>query len=128
MSRLLPPPPSRFRASASPVVVRRRGVSRCWRMPGWPLLLALASLACPGKLRCTTYAEQTLQRWHTLCDDGTHAVSRYNRVPDCWETTMTSSRRTSCTVCMHPQTRQVELHSPEGRCHHIGEVTCMSLL
>jgi hypothetical protein len=32
--------------------------------------------------RCTTYREQTLGRLQTLCDDGTRAVSTYNRMPE----------------------------------------------
>jgi hypothetical protein len=110
MSRLLPRHRSRLRASASPVVVRRRGVFRHWSMLGWLLLVALASPVWPATLRCTTYEENTLNRFHTLCDEGTRAVSRYNKTLERWETTITSSPRTSCTARMHPHTRRVELH------------------
>jgi hypothetical protein len=61
-------------------------------------------------LRCTTYEERTLQRWYTICDDGTRAVSRYNRVHDRWETTITASPRPSCIARMNPRTPQVEVH------------------
>jgi hypothetical protein len=82
----------------------------------WTLLtlllgFVLTSPAWSATLRCTTYEEKTLNRLHTLCDDGTRAVSRYNTILERWETTITSSPRTSCTARMHPQTRQVELHS-----------------
>jgi hypothetical protein len=42
-------------------------------------LLILCGLTSPGltaTVHGTTYEDQTLQRWHTLCDDGTRAVSR----------------------------------------------------
>jgi hypothetical protein len=33
------------------------------------LLLALTSPALISPVRCTTYEEKTLSRWHTVCDD-----------------------------------------------------------
>jgi hypothetical protein len=110
MSKVLPRHHSPLRASASPVVVTRLRVFRCWSMLGWLLLLALASPAWSGMLRCTTYEEKTSARFHTLCDDGTRAGSRYNTTLERWETTITSSPRTSCTAHMHPYARQVERH------------------
>jgi hypothetical protein len=41
------------------------------------VLLALASPALAGPVRCTTYEEKTLHRLQTLCDDGTRAVSTW---------------------------------------------------
>src|SRR6266511_6061684 len=109
MSRVLPPPSSPLGDLASPVVVMRRGMLRRWHMLEWLLLLTLASPVWPATLRCTTYEEKTLQRWHTLCDDGTRAVSRYNRRLDRWETTITESPRQSCTARMDPHTKQAEV-------------------
>jgi hypothetical protein len=43
------------------------------------LLLALATPALAATTRCTTYEEKTMQRLQTLCDDGTRAVSTYNK-------------------------------------------------
>jgi hypothetical protein len=51
------------------------------------LLLALASSALAGPVRCTTYEEKSLGRLQTVCDDGTRA----------------------CTRQMNPRTRQVEV-------------------
>jgi hypothetical protein len=79
-------------------------------MLGWLLLVALASPAWSGMLRCTTYEVKTLNRLHTLCDDGPCAVSRYNKTSEHWETTMISNPPPACTARMHPQTRQLELH------------------
>lgn len=52
------------------------------------LLLALASPAWAGTY-CTTYAEKILGRLQTLYDDGTRAVSTWNRTMARWETTVT---------------------------------------
>jgi hypothetical protein len=41
--------------------------------------LLLTSPALAGEVCCTTYEEKTLSRLHTVCDDGTRAVSTYNR-------------------------------------------------
>jgi hypothetical protein len=79
----------------------------------WSLLsllgLALASPMLAGTLHCSTYEEKTLQRWHTICDDGTRAVSRYNRILDRWETTITASPRNTGIGRMDPHTHQVEV-------------------
>jgi hypothetical protein len=70
MFRVLPPPPSLSKVLASPAIVGRRG-----RLQRWSLIvllgLALANPTLAGTLHCTTYEEKTLQRWHTICDDGT---------------------------------------------------------
>jgi hypothetical protein len=50
------------------------------------LLLALATPALAGAVRCTTYEEKTLGRLHTVCDDGTRGISTYNQILDRWET------------------------------------------
>ena len=52
------------------------------------LILVWASPALAGSVRCTTYEEKTLGRLQTLCDDGTRAVSTYNRTLERWETTV----------------------------------------
>jgi hypothetical protein len=75
------------------------------------LLLALASPALAGPVRCTTYEEKTLGRLQTLCDDGTRAVSTYNRTLDRWDTTVTPPPGQRCTGALNPRTRQWE-----GRC------------
>jgi len=75
------------------------------------LLLALASPALAGPVRCTTYEEKTLGRWQTLCDDGTRAVSTYNRTLSRWESTVTPPPGKTCTGQLNPKT-----HQWEGRC------------
>jgi hypothetical protein len=52
------------------------------------LLLALASPAWAGSVRCTTYEEKSLGRLRTLCDDGTWAVHTYNKTLARWESTV----------------------------------------
>ena len=86
---------------------------RPWRGPIilliLPLWLGVMSPALASTVHCTTYEEKLLQRRHTLCDDGTHAVSRYTQLLDRWETMMTESPRHSCTARMDPYTKQVEV-------------------
>jgi hypothetical protein len=53
------------------------------------LLLLGSGVALAGSVRCTTYEEKTLNRLQTLCDDGTRAVSTYNRTLSRWESTVT---------------------------------------
>jgi hypothetical protein len=76
----------------------------------WVLALLLL-LATPtwAATRCTTYQEKTLGRLQTLCDDGTRAVSTYNRTLERWDTTITESLKKSCTGHLNPRTRQVEV-------------------
>jgi hypothetical protein len=69
--------------------------------------LAIVNPTLAGTLHCTTYEEKTLQRRHTICDDGSRAVSRYNTVLDRWETTITASPHHTCTGRMNPRTQQV---------------------
>jgi hypothetical protein len=75
------------------------------------LLLALASPALAGPVRCTTYEEKTLGRLQTLCDDGTRAISTYNRTLSRWESTVTPPPGQRCTGRLNPKTWQWE-----GRC------------
>jgi hypothetical protein len=80
-----------------------------WR---WLLVaLALASPAWAATTRCTTYEEKTLHRLQTLCDDGTRAVSTYNKILERWESTITPPPGKRCTGQLNPKTRQWE-----GRC------------
>lgn len=72
-------------------------------------LLLLVSPALAGPVRCTTYDEQTLNRRHTVCDDGTRAVSTWSPTLQRWETTITTSPRQGCTGRLNPITRQVEV-------------------
>jgi hypothetical protein len=77
-----------------------------------PILLSLllwAGLTWAGTTRCTTYEEKTLNRLHTLCSDGTRAISTYNRALERWETTITGSPRKACSARMNPSTKQLEV-------------------
>jgi hypothetical protein len=65
---------------------------RCSRWGLVLLLLALASPALAGPVRCTTYEEKTLGRLQTLCDDGTRAVSTWSPTLGRWDTTVTPRR------------------------------------
>jgi hypothetical protein len=69
------------------------------------LLLTLASSA-PAGTSCTTYEEKTLNRWQTLCSDGTRAISTYNRALQQWDTTVTS-----------PPTLTPSQRAPRGKEH-----------
>jgi len=108
MSKAPLSPLRRLRVLAAPATIRRRG-----KLARWGLLtllrLALVNPTWAGTLQCTTYEEKTLQRWHTICNDGTRAVSRYNRVLNRWETTITTSPHSICTGRMNPRTQQVEV-------------------
>jgi hypothetical protein len=74
------------------------------------VLLALASPALAASVgRCLTYEEKTLHRLQTVCDDGTKAISTYNRVLDHWDTTITASPRRDCTERLDPRTKQIEV-------------------
>jgi hypothetical protein len=75
------------------------------------VLVAVVLLVRPAwsATRCTTYEEQTLGRLHTVCSDGTRAVSTYNRTLERWDTTITESPRKACTGRMNSITKQVEV-------------------
>jgi hypothetical protein len=60
-------------------------------------------------MRCTTYEEKTLNRLHTLCSDGTRAISTYNQTLEQWDTTITGSPRKTCRARMNPNTKQMEV-------------------
>jgi hypothetical protein len=72
-------------------------------------LLLWAGLSWAGTTRCTTYEERALNRLHSLCSDGTRAVSTYNRALERWETTITGSHRKICRARMNPSTKQMEV-------------------
>jgi hypothetical protein len=76
------------------------------------LLLALASPALAGSVQhCLTYEEKSLGRLQIICDDGTRAISTYNRTLERWDTTVTPPLGQTCTGQLNPRTRQWE-----GRC------------
>lgn len=76
------------------------------------VLLLLASPAGAGSpVRCQTYPEPTMGRLQTLCDDGTRAVSTYNKTLSRWESTVTPPLGKTCAGRLNPRTRQWE-----GRC------------
>ena len=77
------------------------------------LLVAVVLVVRPAwsAPRCTTSEEKTLGRLQTLCDDGTRAVSTWNRTLSRWESTVTPAPGKACTGGLNPRTRQVE-----GRC------------
>jgi hypothetical protein len=76
------------------------------------VLLTLASPALAATpTRCLTYEEKTMGRLQTLCDDGTRAISTYNRTLGRWDTTVTPPPEQRCTGRLNPNTRQWE-----GRC------------
>ena len=78
----------------------------------WALiLLLLVSPAWAETTHCTTYQEPTLGRLQTLCDDGTRAISTWNRTLSRWESTVTSPPGKTCTGRLNPRT-----HQWEGRC------------
>jgi hypothetical protein len=74
------------------------------------LLVAFLLLVRPAwsATRCTTDEEQTLGRLQTLCDDGTHAVSTWNRTLGHWESTVTSPLGKTCTGRVNPRAQQWE--------------------
>jgi hypothetical protein len=76
------------------------------------LLLVLASSAWAATPpRCLTYEEKSLGRWQTICDDGSRAVSTWNRTLERWDTTVTPPPGQRCTGRLNPTT-----HPWEGRC------------
>jgi hypothetical protein len=77
------------------------------------LILALVLLTTPAGAapRCLTYEERTMNRLQTLCDDGTRAISTYNKTLSRWESTVTPPPGQTCMGQMNPRTRQWQ-----GRC------------
>jgi hypothetical protein len=74
-------------------------------------LLALASPALAGPVRCQTHQEPTLNRLQTLCDDGTRAISTWSPTLQRWETTVTPAPGQTCAGRFNPITK-----TWEGRC------------
>jgi len=75
------------------------------------LMLAAALLgSLPAGTTCTTSEEKILQRWQTLCDDGTRAVPTWNQTLSRWESIVTPPPGKTCTGQLNPHTRQVEGH------------------
>ena len=78
------------------------------------LLVAFLLLVRPawaGAVRCTTYGVKFLGRLETLCDDGTRAISTWNKTLFHWESTITPPPGQTRTGTMNPKT-----HQWEGRC------------
>ena len=55
------------------------------------ILIAVVLLVRPAwsATRCLTYEEKALGRLHTVCSDGTRAVSTWNKTLSRWESTVT---------------------------------------
>jgi hypothetical protein len=53
------------------------------------LLAAALTWSPPASTHCLTYPEPTMGRQQTICDDGTRAVSTFNKTLNRWETTIT---------------------------------------
>jgi hypothetical protein len=70
------------------------------------VLVAVVLLVRPAwsATHCLTYEEKTPGRPHTVCDDGTRAISTDNRTLERWETPITASPKTACTGPMPPPT------------------------
>jgi hypothetical protein len=81
----------------------------------WGLVLLGLVWAMPVRagapVRCITYEEKTLNRWQTICNDGTRATSYWNGALR-WETTVqpAPASRRSCTTQRHPQTKDLDVH------------------
>jgi hypothetical protein len=75
-------------------------------------LVAVVLLARPAwsATHCTTYEERTLGRWHTVCDDGTRAVSTWNKTLSRWESPVTPPPGNACIGQFNPRTRPWERH------------------
>jgi hypothetical protein len=81
----------------------------CAMTAGLLILLGPTSPGLTATVHSTTYEDKTLQRWHTIWDDGTRAVSRYNKTLQRWDTTITASLRKACTARMDLRTQHVEV-------------------
>jgi len=62
------------------------------------LLMAVVLLVRPAwsAPRCLTYEERTFGRLHTVCDDGTRAISTWNQTLSRWESTVTPPPGQTC--------------------------------
>jgi hypothetical protein len=59
------------------------------------MLVAFLLLVYPvwgATTHCTTHEEKTLGRLQTVCEDGTRAVSTYNKTLSRWQRTLTPRR------------------------------------
>lgn len=73
--------------------------------------LLLVRPAWAGPVRCTTVEQKTMHQLYTVCDDGSRAVSTYNKTLSRWESIVTPPPGQACTGRVNPKTRQWE-----GRC------------
>jgi hypothetical protein len=77
------------------------------------LLVVLVSPALVGPaVRCTWTYSPTLNRYDSLCSDGTRAVSTWSPTLQRWQTTITNSPRQTCMATMNPHTQKVEVRCP----------------
>jgi len=58
-----------------------------------------------GPGRCTTHHEPTLNRWQTLCQDGTRSTSTWSTALRQWQTTVTPPPGKTPTGRVNPRTR-----------------------
>src|SRR2546426_8236707 len=96
------------------------GARRCVRVRSVAIVLLLGLVsptlagsgpAIPGTpASCTTTYNQLLDRWETVCSDGTRAITRYDQLLDRDETTVLSGPRRDCAGRRNAVTRQVEVH------------------
>ena len=81
----------------------RRGAS------AWLAGVALlgATLVLPPALQtCTSTYDALLNRWETVCPDGTRAVSTWNGLLERWETTVTAPPAGSTRPAPWPRERR----------------------
>jgi hypothetical protein len=69
----------------------------------WLILMLTSPALAGGPPRCQTYEEKSLGRLQTLCDDGTRAVSTWNKTLSRWESTVTPPPGKTCTGRMNPR-------------------------
>jgi len=71
------------------------------------LLLAMPIPAWAGNpMRCLTYEERSLGRWQTIRDDGTRAVSTYNKTLERWKSTATPPKMAMTSFTKEKPTRE----------------------
>jgi hypothetical protein len=73
------------------------------------LILGLIPALVLATTRCSTTYHKILDRYDTVCSDGTRAVSRYNPVLKRFDATITASPRPACTGQMNARTQQAEV-------------------
>ena len=57
-----------------------------WLVAAW---LGAAPWPGPPDTHCTSTYDQLLNRWETICLDGTRGISTWNALLERWETTVT---------------------------------------